>query len=201
MILVSSSLKMFTKIFLSLLSQNILKNLRVILFIDIILIANWHYFFRVWCLSHPFLKRGTVNVDKTNAIDGTKAFINGFGSFATKKNRTTTQYVRTKIMSLRVRLVSHALSASTRLFRVLISSISFLSSSRVVIKMRGEGKRTSLRFVRVKVFPTPPPQKSMWRCRESLRGFHFRHTQDRRGLRVRVCRPRACLGLLHPSLR
>ena len=66
-----------------------------------------------------------VRVERKNPIEGTMAFRNGFSRFAAKKNITMTMYVRIRITNLRVHEVSHALSSSTFLLRVLIVSISF----------------------------------------------------------------------------
>src|SRR3989338_2652188 len=88
------------------------------------------YFFRFIQIAFT---HGTVSVERKNPRVGTSAFTNGLGNLVTKKNMTTTKYVRTRISSFLISEVSHALSRSTRTLRSLILSISFLSSSRVVI--------------------------------------------------------------------
>jgi len=70
-------------------------------------------------------------VERTNPTVGTMAFTNGLGRFAVEKKRTITKYVSTAIRILRVMLVSHALSASTRLLRVFISLMSASMSERL----------------------------------------------------------------------
>lgn len=64
-------------------------------------------------------------MDKTNPRVGTIAFKNGFGSCAKTKNKTITKYVSIAIVILRKKLVSQALSISTRLLRSWMFSISF----------------------------------------------------------------------------
>jgi hypothetical protein len=63
-----------------------------------------------------FLKKFKLNVESMNAAVGTNEFMNGFGSFDTMKKRRITMYVNIAIMIFLLKLVSQALSASTRLF-------------------------------------------------------------------------------------
>ena len=97
------------------------------LYLSILLHVAFTCFF-----NHHFLIIGTVNVERKNPIVGTIALMKGFPKFDTKKNMTMTMYVSTKIITFRVQLVSHALSASTRLLRDFISCSSFWMSSMVV---------------------------------------------------------------------
>ena len=64
-----------------------------------------------------------------NATVGMSAFCSGFGIFIIPKTSTDTTYVMQHMAIIRSMLVSHALSASTRLLRDFIASISFSSFS------------------------------------------------------------------------
>ncbi len=68
---------------------------------------------------------GNVSVDKINPITGTNAAKYGFGAEISTKKRVAKIYVIMEITPIRNKLVSHALSTSTRLLRFLITFSSF----------------------------------------------------------------------------
>src|SRR3989338_9780822 len=84
------------------------------------------------CFIHHLFTNGKDNVERIYPTAGTNAFSNGYVSPIKSNHTDATRYVTTAINPRLIQLVSHPLSASTRLLRDLMEFSSLATSSRFI---------------------------------------------------------------------